>query len=106
MMVSVRHKQTLVINIIILFPVLPLNNYNVEQIFKTVSLTTRRNLGGTFGYFLDIPDRYYTDPVIAADVYIRGRFHSWRHIIRWLDTFDKTSVADELIPYAEPPAGV
>ena len=87
---------------------LPLNNYNVEQIFKTVSLTTRdrRGYGLTLGGLLDIPSRHWSDPVSSAELYIKGPDHSWKHIIFYLDCVDETSVADELIPYTEPPAGV
>ena len=89
----------------VLFPVLPLNNYNVEQIFRTVSLTTG-GYGSTLGWYLHIPSRHHSDPVSSAELYIKGPGHSWKRIILGLDLFDKTSVADELIPYAEPPAGV
>ena len=86
---------------------LPLNNYNVEQIFKTVPLTTSGSrYGGTLGGLLDIPSSHRSDPVASAELYIKGRYHSWRPIIFCLDSVDKTSVADELIPYTEPPAGV
>ena len=101
---------------------LPLNNYNVEQIFKTVSPTTSR-YGSTLGDWLDIPSSHLSDPVSSAESYIKGPshlsdpvssaesyikgpHHSWRRIVYYLDEFDKTSVADELIPYTEPPAGV
>ena len=86
---------------------LPLNNYNVEQIFKTVPLTTSDRSGmyggSTLGSLLGI---HHSDPVASAELYIKGPDHSWRHIIYCLDRVDKTSVADELIPYTEPPAGV
>ena len=87
---------------------LPLNNYNVEQIFKTVSLTISSSSSGgiTLGWWLDIPSSPRSDPVAAAEDYIEGRHHSWRRIIWYLDRVDKTSVANELIPYSEPPAGV
>ena len=85
---------------------LPLNNYNVEQIFKTVSPTTRGRYGITLGEWLGIPDRHHSDPVASAELYIKGPDHSWRRIVYSLDKVDKTSVADELIPYTEPPAGV
>ena len=89
---------------------LPLNNYNVEQIFKTVSLTTSSSRGGsTLGGYLGmilLPSSHRSDPVASAEFYIKGRHHSWRAIIYGLDKIDKTSVADELIPYTEPPAGV
>ena len=84
---------------------LPLNNYNVEQIFKTVSLTTSR-YGVTLGDYLGIPSSHHSDPVSSAESYIKGPHHSWRRIVYSLDEVDKTSVADELIPYTEPPAGV
>ena len=91
----------------VLFPVLPLNNYNVEQIFKKVSPTTSDSrYGDTLGYYLDIPASHQSDLVSSAEWYIKGPHHSWRHIINCLDKFDETSVADELIPYTEPPAGV
>ena len=86
---------------------LSLNNYNVEQIFKTVSLTISCNRGGsTLGGLLHIPSSHHSDPVASAEWYIKGPHHSWRYIIWCLDRVDKTSVADELIPYTEPPAGV
>ena len=85
---------------------LPLNNYNVEKIFKTVSLTTSDSDGVTLGYVLGIPSSHRSDPVASAEYYVKGRYHSWRRIIFYLDTVDKPSVADELIPYTEPPAGV
>ena len=103
----------------VLFPVLPLNNYNVQQIFKTVSLKTEGRYH-SLGYLLGIPaySRLYgfrlgsllnivaCRPVAAAREYIEGPHHSWRRIIYSLDCFDKTSVANELIPYTEPPAGL
>ena len=84
---------------------LPLNNYNVEQIFKTLSLTTSED-GLSLGDWLGIPSSHHSDPVASAESYIKGRHHSWRRIIYCVDRVDKTSVADELIPYTEPPAGV
>ena len=84
-----------------------LNNYNVEQIFKVVSLTTGgREYDSTLGGLLDIPYKSQSDPVGSADIYIKGRYHSWRRIIFCLDHVDEPSFADELIPYAEPQAGV
>ena len=89
---------------------LPLNKYNVEQIFKTVSLTTRDSsrLGGglPLGMRLGISSSHHSDPVASAESYVKGPRHSWRSIFYSLDWVDKTSVADELIPYTEPPAGV
>ena len=75
-----------------------LNNHNVKQIFKTVPLTTKRRGYGTFGSWLSIQGHHHSDPVAAADDYIRGEHPSWRHITFCLDLCDKTSVADELIP--------
>ena len=89
----------------ILFPVLPLNKHNVKQILKTVSLTVEdSDLGYTFSIYIDVPDRHLSDPAAAA-AHIIETHHSWARIIRGLDNVDQTSVADELIPYTEPPAG-
>ena len=84
-----------------------LNNYNVEQILKTVSPTTSSiKYGNTLGEWLRIPPSLHSDPVASADVYIKLPYCSWRGIIIGLDFVDKASVADELISYSEPPAGV
>ena len=88
---------------------LPLTKYNVEQIFKTVSLNTiSRYGGGHLGFWIGIQCRRELDPGAAAASYMKGKYipPSWRRIIFSLDTVDNTSVADELIPYSEPPAGV
>ena len=69
----------------------------MDHLFKT---------GNTFGWYLDIPPQLHSDPAAAAEDYIRGRHHSWRRIISSLDKFDRTAIADELMPYAEPPAGI
>ena len=81
-----------------------LNKHNFEQIFKVISLTTTsRKYGSTLGGLLDIRYNSQSDP---ADIYINGQYRSWRRIIFCLDHVDEPSVADELIPYAEPQAGV
>lgn len=56
---------------------------------------------------LGIPEDYLDDPLTAADWWTRnGRDRSWRQIIYSLDWAGGTEVAEELIPYTEPPPGV
>ena len=77
----------------------------MDHLFKSASPTTSI-MGYTFGWYLDIPLQLHSDPAAAAEDYIRGQHHSWRRIISSLDKFDKTEIANELMPYAEPPAGI
>ena len=84
---------------------LPLNVENVEYVFKNGVL-----LKGAFpGYraLLDIPDILLNDPRGAANWWVtQGRDRRWRVIIHFLDCVEETELADELIPFSEPPSGM
>ena len=63
--------------------------------------------GDTFGWLLDIPDAHHTNPHTAAEWWMRNSENKrWRSIIWCLDQVGRTGIADELIPYSEPPSGV
>ena len=83
-----------------------LTSENVEAVFRTGVLSKRNWCGGTFGQYLDIPESI-EDPLSAAAWWVReGRDRQWRKIIFYLDWVEETELADELMPYSEPPSGV
>ena len=57
--------------------------------------------------WLGIPDDEWTNPLTAAEWWMsNGQDRMWRSIIWYLDRIDETDLADELMPYSEPPSGV
>ena len=88
-------------------PVLPLTRENIETVFKTGVLTVKGDMYYSFGQYLGIPDVYRTNPLTAAEWWIRNsKEKRWRSIIYNLDMVGQTAIADELMPYSEPPSGV
>ena len=87
---------------------LPLTTENVGIVFKTGGLNTRKARGFTsFAEQLHVPKSLVTDPLRAASWWItKGREQRWRVIISALDWIGETGIADELMPYSEPPSGV
>ena len=82
-----------------------LSSENVATVFKTGVLTKR----GVFSFYwwLGIPDNIAKDPLSAAYWWVRhGEDRRWRRIIFALDDAGETAIADELMPYSEPPSGV
>ena len=94
---------------------LPLNVHNVASVFRTANLTN-------FAIGPDIPHDKHTilaiglgiprdkciNPLTAAEWWMRknNQDRSWRSIIWNLDYLEETELADELMPYSEPPSGV
>jgi len=86
--------------------VLPLSIENLTCVFRTGALTKCGN-GAPFGWWLGIPEEHFTDPLSAASWWVRhGKDRRWRKIIYHLDHVGETGLADELMPYSEPPSGV
>ena len=86
---------------------LPLSIENVACVFKTGVLKKRGGVGVRFGWWLGIPEEHFTDPLSASSWWIRhGEDRRWRKIIFRLDDVGETEIADELMPYSEPPSGV
>ena len=78
---------------------LPLNVHNVAGVLKN---TNRTGLA----LHLGIPESI-EDPLSAAAWWVReGRDRRWRMITYLLDWIGETGLADELMPYSEPPSGV
>ena len=88
---------------------LPLTSENVGAVFKTGVLTKKYRevwYKLTFGQSLGIPESI-KDPLSAAAWWVReGKDRRWRVIIYHLDRVGETAIADELMPYSEPPSGV
>ena len=87
---------------------LPLTSENVGAVFRTGVLT--KVLHGyfalTFGRELGISESI-EDPLSAAACWVReGEDRRWKVIIYHLDWVGETEIADELMPYSEPPSGV
>ena len=79
---------------------LPLNVHNVASVFSTTA-----NL--LLAIYLGIPDDKRTNPLTAAEWWMsNGQNRRWRYIIYLLDLVGDTAIADELMPYSEPPSGV
>ena len=87
--------------------VLPLTKENVGIVFKTGGLKTRRAGFSSFAEELSVPENLVKDPLRAASWWVtKGRDRRWRVIIFTLDWIGKTEIANELMPYSEPPSGV
>ena len=88
---------------------LPLTTDNLTRVFKTGVLTVTEagdSSGRTFGLWLDIPSEYHANPHSAADWWMRnGKNKRWSTIIYHLDMVGEIRLADELMPYCEPPSG-
>ena len=86
---------------------LPLSIENIACVFKTGVLRKRGDSGLQFGVWLGIPKEHFTDPLSAASWWVRhGKDRRWRDILYCLHTIGETGIADELMPYSEPPSGV
>ena len=82
-------------------PVLPLTPENVTGVFEVV-----QNNVGLYMY-LGMPEEYHHQPQTAARWYVNeAEDCSWKMIACCLDWVTETGVADYIIPYVEPPAGV
>ena len=81
--------------------VLPLTPKNVASVFSAVDLT-KKELREELG----IPSEHPNDPSSAADWWMKNaKDRRWRRIIYELDRLGETEIADELMPYSEPPPG-
>ena len=86
---------------------LHLSKENVTCLFRTGVLTRQGLFDDGLGWWLDIPSNLHNNPPSAADWWLKqGEDRRWRRIIYSLDRDGKTEIADELIPYSEPPSGV
>ena len=80
---------------------LPLNVHNVASVLRTTANLPR------LADLLGIPDDKCTNPLTAAEWWVsNGPDRRWRRIIYRLDVVGDTAIADELMPYSEPPSGV
>ena len=90
---------------------LPLSKENVTCVFRT-GVPPGKELSGRMyklglGWYLAIPSDLHNNPPSAADWWLKqGRDQRWRSIIFSLDRDGETGIADELMPYSEPPSGV
>lgn len=86
---------------------LPLTTENVASLFMTGVLTRRGESLRTLGGWLHIPDDHHNKPQTAATWWVRqGKDRRWRVITYYLDEVGETGMADELMPYSEPPSGM
>ena len=87
--------------------VLPLTTENVLRVFETGVLMMKGGSSLKFGEWLDIPEKYLGNPRSAAVWWVtKGRDRRWRVVIYILDKIGETRIADELMPFSEPPLGV
>ena len=78
----------------------PLTEENVTCVFETANSIWLTEL-------LDIPADKRNNPRSAAVWWIKNsKDKRWRSIIYYLDTFGEIEIANELMPYSEPPSGV
>ena len=94
--------------------VLPLTAENVASVFMTGVLTKSSSIRGSsgfetlsFGELLGIHGDLINHPLRAAAWWVRqGKDRRWRLIIYYLDDIGETELAEELMPYSEPPSGM
>ena len=79
---------------------LPFNTQNVAYVFRAAGSTRLTSE-------LHIPHDKRNNPLAAAEWWVtNSEDKRWRKIILELDWVGKTAIADELMPYSEPPSGV
>lgn len=77
---------------------------NVAYAFKNRVLIKGLHMG--MSELLNIPGDLLDDPLGAASWWIRqGKDRRWRVIVYYLDNVEETGLADELMPFSEPPPG-